>query len=222
MENAILGSALLFTTTVMPVNPMVIGQPSFLTSSPVVVNQSVASETLDLKTRSPFPSVNEGFGDNILLSLHYLNGEKFSAGQVNWEEIRKPLKVSFMLGPDQVFAFHDLVLPQYQNPAVTLNSNFSMKDGYKFVAGLPGSGVCHLATLMTWVAKEAGLEVTALASHDFAPVKGIDRKYGTAIMSNSATQNLYIKNNSGVPLVFEFMASEDSVVFSILSPSVLH
>jgi hypothetical protein len=215
MENAIIGTAMLFATTVTSINPVLPGQP-LMTAQVLVVNKPLASHTLDLKIRSPFPSVNEGFSDNILLSLHYLNGEKFSAGQVNWEEIRKPFKTSFVLNPDQVFAFHGLTLPQYQNQAVTMNSNFSMKDGYKFVAGLPGSGVCHLATLMTWVGKEAGLEVTALANHDFAPVKGVERKYGTSIMSNSATQNLYIKNNSGSPLVFEFMASEDSVVFSIL------
>lgn len=215
MENAIIGTAMLFATTVTTINPILPGQ-SLMTAQVRVVNSPLARESLDLKTRSPFPSVNEGFGDNILLSLHYLNGEKFSAGNVNWEEIRKPFKTSFVLNPEQTFAFHDLTLPQYQNPAVTMNSKFSMKDGYKFVAGLPGSGVCHLATLMTWVAKEAGLEVTALANHDFAPVKGVERKYGTSIKSFSPTQNLYIKNTTGAPLVFEFMASEDSVVFSIL------
>jgi len=215
MENILIASALLFTTTFTSVNQILPGQP-LIQARVLVVNSPLASQTLDLNTRSPFPSVNEGFSDNILLSLHYLNGEKFSAGKVNWEEIRKPLKISFVLNPDEVFAFHDTNLPQYQNPSVTMNSKFSMKDGYKFVAGLPGSGVCHLATLMTWVGKEAGLEVTALVNHDFAPVKGVERQYGTSIKSFSATQNLYIKNTTGVPLVFEFMASEDSVVFSIL------
>ena len=215
MENTIIGMALLLSTTVTSLNPVLAGQ-TLIASQVVVANETLSSRTLDLKIRSSFPTVNEGFSDNILLSLHYLNGEKFFAGNVDWEEVRKPLSVSFVLSSDEVFAFHDTVLPQYQNPAVTMNSNFSMKDGYKFVAGLPGSGVCHLATLMTWVAKEAGLEVTALANHDFAPVKGVERKYGTSIKSFSPTQNLYIKNTTEVPLVFEFMASEDSVVFSIL------
>lgn len=218
MENTIIAVALLLSTTVTSFNPVMAGQP-LMAAQVLVAKETLSSHTLDLKIRSPFPSVNEGFSDNILLSLHYLNGEKFTVGKVNWEEIRKPFKTSFILNPDQVFAFHGLTLPQYQNPAVTLNSNFSMKDGYKFVAGLPGSGVCHLATLMTWVSKEAGLEVTALANHDFAPVVGVNREFGTSIKSNSATQNLYIKNTSGVPLIFEFMASEESVVFSILSPS---
>jgi hypothetical protein len=216
MENVILGSALFLTTVVTPLSPAAMGQPLFLTASPVVVKEMVAKETLDLKTRSPFPSVNEGFADNILLSLHYLNGEKFSAGKVDWEKIRQPFSVSFVLRPGQVFAFHDQVLPEYQNPAITMNSNFSLSEGYKFVAGLPGSGVCHLATLMTWVSKEANLEVTALANHDFAPVFGVPKEYGTSIFSTSASQNLYIKNTLKIPLVFEFAASKESVVFSIL------
>lgn len=196
-------------TPVLPGDPLMPAQM-------VAVQEILSTQTLDLTKRSPYLLVNEGFSDNILLSLHYLNGEEFSANKVDWLKIREPFRVSFTLGSNQVFAFHDLVLPQYKDPVVTMKSNFTMKEGYKFVAGLPGSGVCHLATLMNWVAREAGLEVLALANHDFAPVKGVERQYGTSIKSNSATQNLYLKNTKNYPVIFEFLGDSEKVVFSVL------
>ncbi|NIO20081.1 MAG: hypothetical protein GTN76_04890, partial [Candidatus Aenigmarchaeota archaeon] len=92
-----------------------------------------------------------------LLSLHYLKGDVELP--VNWGEVREPFVVSFTLQPGEIFAFHDNVLDEYVNPKVTMNSEFMTDEGYKSVWGLGGNGICHLASLMNWVAVEAGLEV---------------------------------------------------------------
>lgn len=195
--------------------------------SAVLAGQNVvlASHELDLTTRLPDPTGAEIFADNILLSLHYGKGdanEMVDGAKTDWDKVREPFEFSFTLKPNETFAFHNNILPEYQSLVVkTLNSKFFMDEGYKSLGGLGGNGVCHLATLVNWVARDAGLEVTAKVNHDFYPVPGIAREYGTAIFyaeganGNSQNQNLYITNNFDMPVVFNFRSDNKKVVLTI-------
>jgi hypothetical protein len=193
MNSLILGLAAYISVTLTPY-------------SVPVVKSVVVEKSLNLNERTPSPAINEGFSDNMLLSLHYMNNDISDPKNIDWNKIRQPFEVSFTLNPGEVYAFHNNVLDQYKNPKITMNSRFMTYEGYRYVAGLGGNGVCHLASLITWAAKSADLEVTALARHDFYPVRGVPREFGTAIMSQSATQNLYIRNNKDIPITFVFKA----------------
>lgn len=196
------------------------------TPSAQLVESILAQHELDLTTRLPNECGSQVFADNILLALHYLKGDEASFKlepeklyhpvNMNWEAIREPFEVSFTLKTGEVFAYHANVLPEFNSPAgglaQTMNSRFFMEEGYKALAGLGGNGVCHLASLMNWVASEAGLEVVAKANHDFYPVPGVPREFGTSIRSQSPNQNLYIRNGFEVPVRFEFRI-EDQTVF---------
>lgn len=180
----------------------------------------LVQKDLPLGTRHSNEGVSRVFADNILLSLHYLNQdvdsfkkdkEKAPAGNIDWDKVREPFEISFVLKPDEVFAFHGNILSEYQDKArITGNSQFSYGDGYQAVAGLYGNGVCHLASFINWTASEAGLEVKAPVNHDFYPVPEVPREYGTSILywpdngRNSANQNLYLRNNFDCPAFFTF------------------
>jgi len=167
----------------------------------------LASGTIDLSNRYPVESVNDGFKENILIAVDYLQA-----------------LMNLSLQPGEVFAFHKNILPEFRKyKIITQESGFVAKDGYKYVAGLAGNGVCHLASLMNMVASDAGLEVTAPVNHDFAQIPGIDKQYGTSIKyipnggSVSERQNLYIKNNFVFPVVFKFVIKGNNLTFAISS-----
>lgn len=185
--------------------------------APAPIRQEVvlAQQALDLTTREPGAFANEVFSDNILLALHYLKGDIGSL-PLDWEEIRQSFAVSFVLEPGETFAFHDNVLPEFPPPAMTFNSRFFIEEGYRSVGGLGGNGVCHLASQINWVASGAGLEVTARASHDFAPVPGVPKENGTSIRSQQASQNLYIKNDFDFPVIFIFEVDSQIINLKIL------
>ena len=212
MKEQIIVLITLVSTTVLP---------TFATASAgkpvsVLVEQKteiLAEHELDLTNRLPVEYGSQVFADNILLSLHYLKGDVEQP--LDWDKIREPFEVSFTLKPGEVFAFHSNSLPEFENPAMTMNSRFFMEEGYKSLAGLGGNGVCHLVSLINWTASEAGLEVTALANHSFAPIPGVPREFGTSIRSQSPNQNLYIKNGFEVPVEFEFGADSQKVVLKI-------
>ncbi len=209
-------------------------QPAVNTPSATFVEQRqvLATHEFDLTNRLPDEYGNQVFADNILLTLRYLkkdqeslkvDGEKKIQGNVNWEKVREPFEVSIVLEPGEVFAYHDTILPEFHGlPLKTTNAHFTLSEGYKSLSGLPGNGVCHLATLINWVASESGLEVISKVDHDFYPVPGVPRKNGTSIRwgpngeYNSRNQNLYVKNNFDFPVIFEFEASETVVIFKIL------
>ena len=174
-------------------------------------NHVLASESLDLSQRAPVGSVNEGFKENILIAVDYL--KKVNGG---W----------LVLQPGEVFAFHKNILPRFQGEKIiTQESGFGVKDGYKVVSGLPGNGVCHLASLMNKTSRQAGLEVVAEVNHNFAQIPGIEREYGTSIYfmpgggNNSAAQNLYIKNNQSFPVEFVFDLIGNQLQFTVKSRS---
>lgn len=171
------------------------------------------------------------FTNNILLALHYKNGDldrikasKEQSGniRIDWEKARKPFEVIFTLKPREMFAFHKNVLPKLRDSIVhTMNSRFYGDEGYEFINGLGGNGVCNLASLINWAATEAGLEVVSEIDHNFAPIPGIPQKYGTSIFyanegENSQNQNLYIKNTFDSPVTFKFAATENEVVLEIV------
>lgn len=183
--------------------------------------QVLAEKSLDLTTRNEDPWVSEVMADNILLTLHYLKEDLKK--EVVWEEIRKPFSASFALEPGEVFAFHQDILPEFEEKAVkTTGATFHSDQGFKSDGYLFGDGVCHLASLMNWVAVEAGLRVGAAVNHDFWPVPGVPQEFGTAIYylegssSSSQLQNLYLENVFDFPVEFVFIVDNQQVELRVL------
>lgn len=175
--------------------------------SPVVL----ASRQMDMSYRYHTPSVSDVFRDNILLNIAYLDGRVDSKEDVNWDEINKPFYSEFTLQPNQSFAFHDAVLPEYKDKVVvTTNAHFNQQDGFKTDGYLYGDGVCQLASLINWAAREAKLDVVQFTNHDFATIPEVPKIYGVAIyydpnsQATSAKKNLYITNNQDKPVTFHF------------------
>ena len=180
----------------------------------------LVEQSLDLTTRAAATAINQGFSDNILLALHYLKNDVRST-EIDWEEIRQPFEAFFVLGPGELFAFHDTLLPEFEKADATMNTDYLSPGGYKTLLGLSGNGVCHLASLMNWAASKAGLEVLAKVKHDFAPIPEVPREHGTSIRTYDKQQNLYIKNSLEVPVTFVFSVNSQSVNLKILRPDFL-
>lgn len=212
MNTIILGVMTLASTIVLSAT-----QSAVALLSPLSTRQEkvLAEHVLELKNREKSPFVNQVFADNILLSLHRLKNGSTSL-PVDWEKIRQPFEVSFTLQPGESFAFHKNVAKEFSQPTISMNSRFFTDEGYKAVGGLGGNGVCHLASLITWVASDSGLEVVAKTRHNFAPVPGVPEQFGTSIRSQSPVQNLYIENNQEFPVVFRFEADPQVIVLKIL------
>lgn len=200
-------------------------------------NQEVLAEvSFDLTKRWENESVSQGFSDNILLGLHYLkyvqnvskNGEIHSYNDINWDAVNQDFSIEFTLDRGETFAFHKNVLPAYKGKVTrTMGSEFVTNQGYKVVAGLGGNGVCHLASLMTWAATEAGLEVEAKVDHNFAPIEGVPQEYWTSIRylpsgGNSQNQNLYITNTREEPVTFAFTKLGNELKLTVLSQPQPH
>ncbi|MBI2600796.1 VanW family protein [Candidatus Daviesbacteria bacterium] len=184
----------------------------------------LAEQEISLAIRHEVPFVNEVFKDNILLNLAYLEGIVSDPKNVNWEQVRKPSNYEFILNPGESFAFHKDILPEYKEKRVvkTTNTYFNAQDGYKFSGYLYGDGVCHFASLIRWVAEEAGLEVLAPTNHDFAQIPQIDQKDGVSIFYNpgaelaNAKQNLYVTNNKQKLVKFVFLYQGDNLAVSVV------
>lgn len=182
----------------------------------------MASHEMSLSDRYENAYVNGVFKDNILLTLRYLEGSVTEADEISWEAVKKPFKYEFSLKPKEEFAFHDTILPEYAGNIVkTTNAHFNYQDGFKSDGYLFGDGVCHLASLLYWVAKDAGLEVVAPTNHNFANVPEVPREYGVSIsfrpneVYRSALQNLYITNNKEVPIDFVFEYNGEDLKISV-------
>jgi len=189
----------------------------------------LAQASLDLSHRWPQAEINQGFTDNILLSLHYLKDSADKNSQdVDWEKVRQDFEISFELAPGEIFAFHKNVLPEYKGKNLkTMGSEFVTNQGYKYIGGLGGNGVCHLASLMNWVASEAGLQVEAPTRHNFATIAGVPKEYWTSIRyqengGNSQNQNLYIVNNFDFPVEFRFEKKGQELSLKIYNLLRLH
>lgn len=181
-----------------------------LNSADVAAKQLSYHEfSLDNRYSNSF--VNGVFKDNILLTIDYTAGVKIDPANIDWEKIEKPFKYSITLKPGETFAFHDDVIPKYLGKATkTTNAHFNSTEGFKSDGYLVGDGVCHLASLLYWVAKDARLDTLAPTRHDFAPVPDVPSEFGTAIYdypgqsSSNEEQNLYITNNKDKDVTFVF------------------
>ena len=183
-----------------------------MASDYVLGSSSVRSErSFSMTDRYPDPWVSNVFRDNILLTLAYMNGRVTNPAKIDWSAVEKPQTYSFSLKPNEVFAFHKDVLPQFEGKVVkTMNANFASDTGYKSDGWLVGDGVCHLASILYWAAKDAGLTTIAPTNHDFANIPEVPKQFGVAIYYTPATrssniqQNLYITNTMDKPVEFAF------------------
>jgi len=157
---------------------------------------SVRTErTFSLTDRYPDAWVNDVFRYNILHTLDLMNSKSYS----------------FTLNPGQVFAFHEDVLPQFEGKVTaTMHAHFNYTDGFKSDGYLTGDGVCHLASFIYWVAKDAGLAALAPTNHNFAHIPEVPEEYGVSIFflpgahDSNAQHNLYITNTFDKPVQFAF------------------
>jgi hypothetical protein len=136
---------------------------------------------------------------------------KIDPKNIDWANIKRPFEYKLILKPGETFAFHDDVLPEYEGKIViTTNAHFNAQDGFKSDGFLMGDGVCHLASLLYWVARDAGLETFAKVDHNFANIPEVPREYGVSIyaypgkQAGDQLQNLYITNNKENEIAFEF------------------
>lgn len=179
---------------------------------------TLVSQDFNLENRYQIQSVNDIFVDNILLTLLYMDNEVENGQQIDWEAVRKPGQVDFMLLPGETFAFHDLIAQDYQDQnIVTTNAHFNASEGFKSDGFIVGDGVCHLASFINVVATQAGLKVNAPVRHDFAPIPDIDKSFGTSINSSDVNQNMYITNTLDHPVKFIFEHNQSILKIDIIS-----
>ncbi len=172
---------------------------------------TIADKEYSLSDRYGNTFVNDVFADNILLTLAYMRGTVKEGQTVDWGKVKDDFTYDLVLKPGQTFAFHDQVLPEYKDHIdVTTNAHFSSSEGFKSDGWLVADGVCHLASFMNVVARDAHLDVVSPTSHDFANIPDVPREYGVAIYympgqsGSSSLQNLYVKNTFDTPIVFTF------------------
>ena len=188
---------------------------------PISQTHVISSHEFSLDNRYPVKSVSDVFKDNILLNLAYMR-ESISGKDIKWDEITKPFHYVFKLDPNKTFAFHDDILDEYKDRVVkTTKAHFNSEEGFKTDGYLFGDGVCHLASLLYWVAKDAALDAKAPTNHDFMPIPEIDKQYGVSIYSNplskgsNAQQNLYITNNKNNSVIFKFDYDQNKLKVSV-------
>src|SRR3989344_5003113 len=186
--------------------------------TPQVQEQIISSHEISLEKR--YYPVQK---DNILLNLAYMDGRVTKKEDISWDELQKPFKYEFRLEPNKTFAYHDDVLDEYKDKLVkTTQAHFNAQEGFKTDGYLYGDGVCHLASLIYWVAKDAGLDAKAPVNHDFMPIPEIAREHGVSIYSNpyskgaNSLQNLYITNSREKPVEFKFEYKDDKLKVSVL------
>ena len=190
---------------------LMLTKPQVLGASSAVL----ASHSFSLENRYDNEFVAGVFKDNILLTLRYLDNPALTKAEINWEEIEKPFHTEFTLEPGQEFAFHDKTLPEYsQNVVKTANAHYNGGEGFKSDGYLIGDGVCHLASLMYWVAKDAGLTAYSPSNHNFAKINDVPKEYGVAILSPNPLGNLYIINSLDQPVTFNFDYDGENLVVS--------
>ncbi|MDO8486792.1 MAG: VanW family protein [Candidatus Curtissbacteria bacterium] len=193
---------------------------------PLQKSEVLAEHQFSLENRYNNPYVNGVFKDNILLNVAYLAGEITSPGQINWSDIGKPFEYKFTLEPGKTFAYHDDVLTKYEGKVTkTTGAHFNAQEGFKSDGYLVGDGVCHLASLIYWAAKDAGLDAEALVNHNFAKINEVPKEFGVSIYSlpgakeANAQQNLYITNNRQKPVKFVFDYKNNNLKVSVVEES---
>lgn len=173
---------------------------------------TLAERKFSLENRYKDPDVNNVFKDNILLAINYTVGRKVEPKNIDWEKINSPFRESIILEPGETFAFHDDVLPQFDGKvSKTTNAHFNHQEGFKSDGYLVGDGVCHLASFLYLVTKDAGLNTLAPTRHDFASIPDVPREFGVSIYSDNQVnkssdtlQNLYITNTKAKQIAINF------------------
>jgi hypothetical protein len=183
----------------------------------------LSERAISLNKRQVNKPLNDIYKDNILLNMAYMRGVVSKEVPLDWDVIRAPFTYEFTLKPGESFAYHNLVLPEYQNkPVYAAGTHFGGSEGYKYDGRLYGMGVCHSASVINWAAKDAGLKVLAPTNHDFFPINEVPKEHGVAIYADpgatgvSAKQNLYITNNKESDVVFQFNFDGDNLKVSVL------
>jgi len=182
---------------------------------PIPREEILAEHTLNLEERLPDSEFgNEVFKYNILLALKYIEGDP---------DLGEPFIAEVELQPGEIFAFQENLLPEFENKTVKTGwTKYIAQEGYKPLSGLYGNGVCHLASLINWTASDAGLKVTALANHNFWPVPGVPKEYGTSIRYladggwKTKNQNLYLENPFDYSVKLIFKASDEEVDLKVV------
>lgn len=171
----------------------------------------LATKQYSLSDRYSNAFVNDVFADNILLTLAYMRGLVKKGQPVDWNSVTSPFTYTMLLKPGQTFAFHDEVLPEYEGKnLVTTNAHFDSAEGFKSDGWLYGDGVCHLASFMNVVAREAGLGVLSPTPHNFAAIPDVPRELAIAVYTSpydivgSGKQNLYVTNTFASTVAFVF------------------
>lgn len=188
------------------------GVPTIYSPIPNTLPQKdvLASHSISMSNRWDNPATNDVFKDNILLNIAYMRGDEIDPHSVNWEEARLPFTYQFSLEPGQTFAYHNDAKPAYTNVVKTTNAHFNAQEGFRSSGYLYGDGVCHLASLIYWTAKDAGLQAEAPTNHNFAKINEIPREYGVSIYSmpgqkaTNSAQNLYVTNSTQNTVHFVF------------------
>ncbi len=186
---------------------LVSSKPGWLLS-PLADNRVLSSRSMSLAYRYPDPWVSDVFRKNILLTLGYMRGMIRTSGSVNWEVVEQPFTWSITLSPEQMISYHSIVFDRYRDALPLTSANFSGAEGFLFDGILFGGGTCHLASLFSWAAKDAGLFVEAPTNHDFMAIPQIPKEQGVSVYSNpnqrgrSVGQNLYITNDQTNPVTF--------------------
>ena len=149
--------------------------------------------------------------------------ESADKGLIDWEKVKTSGQYELTLAPNETFAFHDNLLPQFVGKvSKTTNAHFNGSEKFKSDGYLMGDGVCHLASLINQAAQEAGLTVEAPVNHDFAQIPDIPKNYGVSIYytpgasGSNSRQNLYITNNKGNPVTFKFAYLNNKVSVEIV------
>lgn len=204
---------------------LVLGNPNYST---LLGNSLLAQKNISLENRYSNTFVNDVFKDNILLTLSYMDGDVKGKNDIVWSDVEKAKTYQFSLEPGQSFAFHDQILSEYDKSVVqTTNAHFNYQDGFKSDGYLMGDGVCHLASLIYWAAKDAGLSAYAPTNHNFAVINEVPKEYGVSIYAlpgaseTSARQNLYITNNLEQPVTFSFDYDGTNLTVKVLE-SISH
>lgn len=183
--------------------------------------KTLSEVSYSLSNRFSNTFVNDVFSDNILLTVAYLGKKVEKESLIDWNKVKAEQEVKFSLHPGETFAFHDAVLDKYKGKiALTTNAHFNSYEGFKSDGWLIGDGVCHLASFMYVVAKNAGLEVEAPTSHDFAVIPNIEKKDGVSIYSENTLQNLYITNNKNSEVTFIFVHKDDVLTIRVETATI--
>jgi len=188
----------------------------FINPTGATTPKALSQVSYSLSNRYSNTFVNDVFSDNILLTIAYLSGKVKKGDSISWDMVKADWEEKFTLRSGETFAFHDAVLEKYKDKiALTTNAHFNSYEGFKSDGWLIGDGVCHLASFMYVAAKEAGLEVEAPTSHDFAVIPNIEKKDGVSIYSENTLQNLYITNNQSEDITFVFVHKDAALTIRV-------